>query len=450
MTVDKTLAVMFSILILLNGYAVRRIVGTWVFPACLFALFWFGYTFLPLVVLTSLPINPWATGFIFLGTVAFSLSAFVRFRWRWAFAQNLRKPDVSAYFNTPFLRTLFFSSSILALLCFFINMRIQGFSIQDMLWNSIETAALYSSKRGSYDLTPNLFVKLDLGLSYLAATLGGLLYGAAASRRQAIAAVTFAFLPAIASLLLESAKGLVFQFLFLFVGCVLVTRVFQNEWRLISKSDLRRGLIALVILAPLTAVSFFSRGLFGVTDSSIVAEQMPRFFASYAFGHLYAFSDWFSYHLGMPSSMPYPAEAPGYGFYTFAPIFRIFGSTQNFLPGIYEDVFIGGDLLEGNIYTMFRGLIIDFGMAGTLLYMFVSGLLLHLSFYFLLAKRRPIASVAIFIYMVGYFYSSALISLFIYNVIPSSIIVLSACLYLNQLLSSLKGHTPLSAGSVTT
>jgi oligosaccharide repeat unit polymerase len=426
----KGLALLFSILILLNAFGMRRLVGTWLFPACIFAVFWFLFTFLPLAALTDLPIDPRGTAFILCFTLAFSASSLAGFRWRWAFKQNELKAAPEEYFNTRFLRTTLAASSALALVCFAINMRIQGFSFSDLFLHSIETAASYSSRRGQYELTPNIASKIELTFAYLAATLGGLLFGSSKSRRQAALAMTGAFLPAIASLLLESAKGLLFQFIALFFGCVLVTRLFKRKLYLMNASDARRVALAILILVPLTAVSFLSRGLFGVSDASVVAQELPRYFASYAFGHLYAFSDWLSFSTGGQSTVNYAADPSGHGFYTFTPLFKLFGSTRE--APAFDDVFVGGNILLGNIYTMFRGLILDFGIVGSMVYAFLSGVVIHLGFYYLLVKRRPVISVAFFIYVIGYFYSSALISFFMYNITPASIALLSLCLAMNN------------------
>ncbi len=80
---DKCLALVFSLMILGQAYLVRRYVGTWLFPACLFGLFWFGLAFIPLVVLPTVPIDPWGTGFILLCLAAFSFSA-VFFPWSYS------------------------------------------------------------------------------------------------------------------------------------------------------------------------------------------------------------------------------------------------------------------------------------------------------------------------------------------------------------------------------
>src|SRR6266436_455289 len=62
---EKCFALVFSLMILGQAYLVRRYVGTWLFPACIFGLFWFGFTFFPLAILFWVPVNPYAIAFIF-------------------------------------------------------------------------------------------------------------------------------------------------------------------------------------------------------------------------------------------------------------------------------------------------------------------------------------------------------------------------------------------------
>src|ERR1700675_4876209 len=104
MIVEKCLALAFSLMILGQAYRVRRYVGTWLFPACLFGLFWFGYTFLPLAILFWVPIQPYGTAFIFLCTVAFSMGSLF-FDWKTAFVRNGQKRETTVLvYGSSFLK----------------------------------------------------------------------------------------------------------------------------------------------------------------------------------------------------------------------------------------------------------------------------------------------------------------------------------------------------------
>ena len=61
----KFVAIALSLLIFAQAYSIRMAVGTYIFPACLFALAWFLFTFLPLVILFDVPVNPISILYLF-------------------------------------------------------------------------------------------------------------------------------------------------------------------------------------------------------------------------------------------------------------------------------------------------------------------------------------------------------------------------------------------------
>src|SRR5262245_17797861 len=95
---DKYLALIFSLTILGQAYLVRRYVGTWLSPACLFGLFWFGFTFFPLTILFWIPVNWLSIGFILLCMTAFTAPVLL-FDWKTALKRNLQKPAPAIYGN---------------------------------------------------------------------------------------------------------------------------------------------------------------------------------------------------------------------------------------------------------------------------------------------------------------------------------------------------------------
>jgi len=82
------------------------------------------------------------------------------------------------------------------------------------------------------------------------------------------------------------------------------------------------------------------------------------------------------------------------------------GSHRVLVPGTFDDYYSYGEVLTTNIFTMFRGLILDFGLIGSVLFMFATGLLLHWAFHTMLVTRRPVLTVAVFVFAMDYFFSS--------------------------------------------
>jgi hypothetical protein len=86
---------------------------------------------------------------------------------------------------------------------------------------------------------------------------------------------------------------------------------------------------------------------------------------------------------------------------------------------------------------MFRGLILDFGIIGSVLFMLTTGVLLHWTFHSMLCKRRPVFTVAVFVFMMGYFYTSFGISLLIWNSIYVAFVSVWIVLQINKLITKM-------------
>ena len=179
-----------------------------------------------------------------------------------------------------------------------------------------------------------------------------------------------------------------------------------------------RGLFSYFRYLPavlaLVIVSFLTRGLYEMEDTSEVLGVLLSYLRAYAFMHLYAFSDWFSFHLGQPSLLLYTAEPPALGFFSFIAIFRLLGSTKEVPPGVYDEYFFIEGTNPGNLYTIFRGLIIDFGLVGSLVSMLVCGYLVNSIYRHMLVTPRPAVSVGVMFIYVNMLYTAYIISAFMW------------------------------------
>ena len=431
---EKLIAIVFSGAIFWQGFLVRKIVGTWLVPACLFSLFWFGYTFIPLVLLFNVPVEPLSIGYILVANLLFSCSAFA-FDWRRAFRSNQEKLQCgSADYASWFIGLVFWTSTLVSLAGLIANSLLQGFTIADLLGNLFDSAERYTQMRYSDQISANVFGQTSTVLSYLGATLGGFLYFHARTTGRRLVLLLGSFLPSILVMLTQSAKGMLFLAIFMFYAAILVCRIADGDLRLFGPRAGRQAVMAGAVILPILAVSFLSRGLYGTGDPETIMGTLIHYFASYTCGHLYAFSDWFAHLLGKSTLMHYFDDTGAYGFYTFIAVFKLFGSEKVVPLGFFEEFFSYSDLLTTNIYTIYRGLILDFGLGGALVYSLLSGLLLHLSFYAMLINRKPSATVAVFIVMLGYFYTSFLISLLVWNSVYVSLGLIAVVLRLNRLL----------------
>ena len=100
---EKLLAILYSFMILFNALLIKKYIGTFLFPASIFCLFWFGYSFFPLIFLFNVPINSNAILFIYFCTLFFTIGSFP-FKWKKAINQNSDKLNLSSHiFNNSFL-----------------------------------------------------------------------------------------------------------------------------------------------------------------------------------------------------------------------------------------------------------------------------------------------------------------------------------------------------------
>ncbi|MBY0496016.1 MAG: oligosaccharide repeat unit polymerase [Cyanobacteria bacterium] len=432
---EKLVAIMLSGLILAQAAVIKRHVGTWLFPACLFGLFWFVFTIVPLILLFFVPLDPRPLAYILACALMFSAGGLF-FGWKRAFELNAQiRAERITRFNTRFIRNMFYLTSAIALGCVMLNSLAQGFAIDDVVTDVIGSAAQYATRRGTGELRVNIFGQMSLVFIYLAASLGGLLLSEAQTRAQRAAWLIIALSPSTIVMVTQSAKGALFLALSLIYGGILLGWLQQGRLKIAERKALIPAILCTSILLTLVAVSFFSRGLQGTTDFSFqgLVEGLRPYFASYLFGHMYAFADWFSYISGAPSSFSYFVPESTRGLYTFFALFRFFDSGQQLPDGVFQEVYTNGDLIVTNIYTFFRPVITDFGLIGCLIFMFLIGVIYHWCFHSLLATKRPAFSAAMFVMMVGFIVQSYLGSLLMYNSFYACLILLSTVIFINNL-----------------
>ncbi|OYQ39027.1 hypothetical protein CHU94_16570 [Rhodoferax sp. TH121] len=427
---QKLLAIFFSLLILGQAWLVRRHVGTWIFPASILGLFWFAYTFIPLVLMFQVPVEPMAIGFILVSCLAFSFSALI-FNWRKLYQAGESAVSPIRY-DTIFLQLTFYVLSLTAITCMIVNWSLQGFTLREIVFDFYQTAVKYLTMRVRGEVSKNIVSQLGVVLTYPAAALGGLLYGARRKDDAAVSVVIFAMAPSILAMLVEGNKGTLFLAMALFWGGILVCKVSNNDRKLFGQISWVKLLLVAVILLGMVSFAFLARIGNNYLDTGQEIEQMIMYFLSYSCGHLYAFSDWFSWVLGKPAVSSYSDTFDGGGFYTFMGFFRLLGDDRIVMPGVYGEYYVYKNLLHSNIYTIFRGLINDFGLLGAGLFWAALGLISHAMFRMLVLGRCRALPASFFIYLIGFFYTSFIISLLIWNSALASCIITAVILLGNE------------------
>nr|WP_254601521.1 O-antigen polymerase [Pseudomonas putida] len=391
----------------------------------IFFLFWFLYTALPLVVAFEVPVNPLAIVYILLFCVAFSLSGLV-FPWAKAFSLNELKFEAGFYFDRPLFVFVFYGMAIFSVFFVCVGVLEQGISIDQLVDDPISVGAVYAGKRYAGEIVSSVLSQLGLQFSYCAVVLGGLLYGARVRRGSRTAILLFSFVPALLVMFLQSAKGLFFFSIFLFVGGILVSRIYNKNYTLIDFASFRGLFVCGVLVLPVVIASFLSRGIYQLGDVTEIISRLRYYLVGYSSVHLPAFSDWFSERYLGESLMNYKQEEFTAGFYTFMSFFQLAGDAREVPMGTYDEYYTYGEHIKGNLFTVFRGIITDFGLLGSLFFAFVLGAVCNMGYWRLLTQNESPFAILFFIFFVAFSYQTYTVSSLTWLTLPFLFVVMWA------------------------
>jgi oligosaccharide repeat unit polymerase len=433
---DKLLAIIYSLNILVLAVGIRFVFGTFLIPAGIFALAWFAFTFSPLIILFSVPINSLAILYIFAAILSFSLGA-LPFNWRNSFRHNLDKSLYIAGFDSRFLKNALYISAFSSMLLSIIVMLINGFTIEQVVFDLVRTSGKYAAVRGTEGLEYGVIGVLSVMFMYICPVLGGL--RVFAPRRKWFFLVSMA--PSLFVMLTQSAKLVLLVSLCFYLSAAIVAKIYANRLELPKLPSLHKIIIWGGPLLILILLSFVSRlNEFNLEDLDMIFDPLLFSISSYVLGQIYAFADFFSYAVGHPSLSNYKNEIYSLGAYTFTSILDIFGFGREFPPGMYEESGWYPGVFETNIFTFFRGLIYDFGVTGSLLFLFIFSIFVHGITYQLLIKSRGWFFLTAYIVIVVFILMGYLFSIFVarYAFLSAAVIwvLLSLNAYNNRLYKS--------------
>jgi oligosaccharide repeat unit polymerase len=424
---ERAVCILLSLCILANALLVRRMVQAWAFPAVIFSLAWFFYTIVPLVCFPEAHVYPTAVLYILCATIAFSLGSLSN--WQAVFAHSTQaKAGHEDFFSSRLLFIMFAGAFALTVVFLLLNSIEQGISLDRLTSNVNDSAAEYAERRYASDISSNIYQQLANILAYFCAGLGGLISVYQSSRLRRWSITIVALFPSLFVMLTQSAKGMLFLSMAIFFGGVLASRLQHNQTALLSRRALPDLMIALIALVPLVTISFLARGLTPGAGQNIFQILAP-YWASYTSGHLFAFSDWFGSYTGLPSMQGYDDPSLTGGFYTFMALFRLFGDDR-FVPlGIYAEFISIPPYIETNIYTVFRGLIIDYGLLGSLVAITFLSYLFHIAYRVMITTAQPGFSVAVFIFTIAVTYQSFGVSSLTWTTLPVGLLLIGVVLY---------------------
>lgn len=293
----------------------------------------------------------------------------------------------------------------------------------------------YLKLRYDGGIVSNIYSRLGVVFNYVGVCIGGLIISSLKTKWQKLIVFIIAFVPSILFMLIYGDKGTLFLCAAFFYSGIVVSRLQKGDVNLTNKKTNIITLGLVVLILPLIATAFLVR------DEDALS-RISYYLSSYALTHVYSFSDWFDSYLYNYSIFSYvtPQENT-YGFSTFMAVFKAFGDKTYVPAGYYGEYYHFSDQLRSNIYTIFRGLIQDFGVIGTFLYMAVTGCLFSWIYHLILSRPKSSLAIAAYICMWGYIYTSFIISIMVWNSIFILFVILAIILFINNYYISHKSQT---------
>jgi oligosaccharide repeat unit polymerase len=348
----------------ITGYYFHR---TWLQPGNFFSLFWLLLTLIPFLIAPENPAYPFGIWYIFSFTLALLLGSLV-----WPFIDPSTRLGKALTVATKLDR---YAKTLLQLLSVFIILSFMG----------VVLLLLYGINRYGLDVNifslstlPNLYyVDRDTGIFTLPWAVKGFMYFAYVASLSGGSAILFAkgkmklicLLPLLIALLQGTILAVRSGFLLsivLWLSGWLAVKVLVND----LKFQPRTVVISLIGFSLFIFLFISVRWLRSGADDPFLILYLLENVRISMFGHISAFSTWMrDYHY----------TGLSFGSNTFSGPLDLIGIQEREIGYYKRDVFLSSSLYT-NIYTVFRGLLQDFSIPGTLVVAFGSGMAARISF----------------------------------------------------------------------
>lgn len=404
--------------------------GNWFAPGAFFTLFWTGGVLTPLFFAPDYEVLPWAVLWIFISCLSFYAGTLVG-GGGWL-SQLPRRGKI---------RDLYFSKICsVALICIASGI----IAIVIILWSAGYSLTVFLSLEEVVRMghnfsvarylegynSPSIVRYLLMPFVYLSAILGGLLFSPNSSKTYRLIGL-LSLVPIILIGIINAARLGIFLSIIFWVTSYISSRIFlyRGEISLFARRNLLVGFFLLLILFSVAVLLKISRGGTISVDTIPVALSNVRVGS---LGYLSAFSQWFG-----RTWFSYGNKI-GWGAFNFAGIFDQLGLHKREIGLFTESVKVNG--VNTNIYTLFRELIEDFTLGGSLLVLFAGGILA------MFVYRRVIEGKALYLPALIAFYSVTLCSfatnIFNYNSIVVGFLLLQGYLLVSSLYYPNKFYRP--------
>ena len=390
--------VLIVLLLLIIAFALSRTVPGKFAPAHVFTLYWCGFIFVTLLCSSFLILKLSGIIYILIAVIAFSLGSLAVSRMRLKSDHRIRVVPMSQTGMRRFLLIL----TGLAFIGPLISLMKNGFSLSNILNldDLMDMNHEMAEDRYASDLNSSPIDRVFSFFIYLAPLCGGTFYHFLKGKKWFS---VISILPGLFTALTAGAKMGFITSVELWLTGFIMGSLFTGTKLKMKRSFVGLALGAVAFIAVLLLSMMFRIGEVSVEVFQIVTDKM----VIYAIGSVPAFDQWFDTNAFHLSSWSFGAK-------TFYGISNAIGLMKR-EGGVYSDLAVvsvmGGST---NVFTIFRALIEDFGVIGSIMFSFVVGAFNQLLFNTLRAKRYPLLCGSLLAASYFYILWSFVISIFAY------------------------------------
>jgi len=377
----------------------RVIHGSWLAPSALYSLWWAITTLVSLLVGSNEVLPAVGLVWLLISCSIVGIGSLVFIPPRLGTYSTQSNDYTALYKYSYFLRVIYFFSTFVSFSYIISFLLYNEVSINDLksFEGLLTLAVKFSKDRYEENVILPLYIKLQLPFVFFSNALGGALFAIWQEKKY-----LYCLIPPVLIALLFTEKAGIFFCLSAWLASLLSVTVFLKKFKIFNYESVVKLFVSAVILLLILVISAFARlGAVDMGEFEVVVEKLY----STLFGHIAAFSNW----LASFDFFTFTMEG---GRYTFSGVFDFFGISKR-ESGIYTDNYQMSNGAMTNLYTIHKGLLLDFSVIGSLIVYFVFGVIG--SFFFLGAvkgKQRYVGFLSI-IYLI--IFVSIFYSIFIFN-----------------------------------
>jgi len=396
----------------------RFFTKTWISPAAFFSACWSFFIVVPIIFASEYKVDHLALWFITIFSMALGAGSLIAYSY-YRPSSSIKNINFKTNYQFFYYCLLLFCS-ISCIGLYLLIRHVSDIYMSDSYVNNwLMIPNMIAADRYAEELNYTFFIKYCLYFIYPGNLLGGLLFGLIEKSPKI---KFFSIVPLLLSVLLgiiEGARTSILLGLVLFFSAWISAFVFRGTHlsqrnKLSFKFTFFIGMIISLFTIFFVLIQWLRQGM-----DTIIIELLIDRIRAYFFGYLAAFSQWIN-----------ALEVVNYdfGFITFAGPFNLIGVMERPL-GFYNPVNITNNI-STNIFTAFRGIVIDFSISGAILIAFIIGFITQTIFQ--KENQKTLLSTLPLSMFYAFTLYSPLISIFHYNSILFSWLILSIVLILSN------------------